>query len=91
MVGPDGDFTDASCSETATSCSCSLSLGRVSDQTGTYTADSVSLTIEPDQGPASHTNYCVSEPELHLLTYLPTSAAQDTPLALAADIVLVRH
>jgi hypothetical protein len=51
----------------------------------------VSLTIEPDQGPATYTHYCVTDPELHLVTYLPTSAAQDTVLALAADIVLIRQ
>ena len=91
MVGSGGDLTEASCSETATSCSCSLTLGRVSDRTGTYTADGVSLTLENGQGPGSNAHYCVTEPELRLMTYLPTSTAQDTPLVFAAEIVLVRQ
>jgi hypothetical protein len=92
MVAPGGDYRAASCSESVTGCACSLELGRAASETGTYTADGFSLVTQPAEGPSStYARYAVTEPELHLMTVVPTSAAQDATLRLASDIVLTRR
>jgi hypothetical protein len=91
MVVPGGDASAASCSGAATSCSCSIRLGRAFSQTGTYATSSFFLMTEPDDGPGMNASYCVAEPELHLVSRVPSTAAQDAPLIFASDIVLVRR